>query len=29
MWCLRSRHELYVVVGLPQCVIFAAFDSFV
>jgi hypothetical protein len=29
MLCLRSPHELYVVVGLPQCVIFAAFDSFV
>ncbi len=24
-----SAHRLYVVVGLPQCVTFAAFDSFV
>ena len=29
MLCLRRPCELYVVVGLPQCVTFAAFDSFV
>ncbi|MDQ6880097.1 MAG: hypothetical protein M3082_20835, partial [Candidatus Dormibacteraeota bacterium] len=28
MWCLHSPYGLYVVVGLPQCVTFAAFDSF-
>jgi hypothetical protein len=29
MLCLRSPKDLYVVVGLLQCVTFAAFDSFV
>ena len=28
MVCLRSPRDLYVVVSLPQFVIFAAFDSF-
>jgi hypothetical protein len=28
MLCLRSSYDLYVVVGLPQRVTFAAFDSF-
>jgi hypothetical protein len=29
MLCLRGAYDLYVVVGLPQRVTFAAFDSFV
>jgi hypothetical protein len=29
MLCLCRSNDLYVVVGLPQCVTFAAFDSFV
>ena len=28
MLCLCSPHDLYVVGHLPQCVTFAAFDSF-